>query len=52
MKKLDYRLYIVAGILGLLAMLVFAANSYDHYRAKVYIEQGHSQLVPINDSSK
>jgi hypothetical protein len=52
MKRLDYRLYIVAGILGLLAMMVFAANSYDRHRVKVYIESEHSQLVPLNDSGK
>lgn len=51
-EKAYYRIMIVAGIVGLLAMLVFAANSYDHYRVKRYLESEHSQLVPIDDTTK
>jgi hypothetical protein len=51
-EKAYYRIMIVAGIVGLLAMLVFAANSYDHYRVKRYLESEHSQLVPIDDTAK
>jgi hypothetical protein len=48
-----YRLYILIGILGVIAFLVFAANGCEEQRRiKRYMESEHSKLLPLSDTSK